>query len=140
MNQRLNTAISTVALLVGAGAVLYFNLPRSVPGPAASQAASGSTRAAIEQCAEAAQLVHDVRWAAACMVLAEQDRARHAACLDNPDIIGNPQLSKAYCDRTFGQNDGSADCTLPDERAASLLALLTAAEQRCAAEPRVAQP
>jgi hypothetical protein len=140
MDQRLNAAISTVALLAGAGAVLYFNLPRPMPGLVAPETAGGSTRAAIEQCAEAAQLVHDVRWAAACMVLAEQDRARHAACMENPDIIGNPGLSKAYCDRTFGQNDGLADCTLPDERAASLLALLTAAEQRCAAEPRVARP
>jgi hypothetical protein len=140
MIQWLSTAISTVALLAGAGAALYFTSTRPLPGPAAPDAATGSVRAAIEQCAEAAQIVHDVRWAAACMVLAEQDRARHAACLENPDIIGNPKLSKAYCDRTFAQSDGSADCTLPDERAASLLALLTAAEQRCAVEPRVARP
>ena len=59
-------------------------------------------------CMEAAQLVHDVRWAAACMQLAQQ-----------------------------GQGDGIADCELPDAKAGELYALLQEAEQRCVAESRL---
>jgi hypothetical protein len=140
MDQRLNAVISTAALLAGAGALLYLGVRLPAPDAAPSEAAADSVRSANEHCIEAAQLVHDVRWAAACMHLAEQDEARHAACVDQAVSIENPSLSKAHCDRTFGQIDGSADCTLPNERAGSLLTLLTAAEQRCAVDPRAATP
>jgi hypothetical protein len=63
-------------------------------------------RAALEHCSESAALVHDVRWAAACMALAEHDPA----------------------------HDGAADCELPTEQAGRLNALLQEADRRCLAE------
>jgi hypothetical protein len=74
------------------------------PGAAAFTPAM---RQAQAHCAEAALLVHDVRWAAACTRLAEA-----------------------------GQGDGSAECDLPPAQSAALYAVLQEAEQGCAAEAR----
>ena len=125
-----------VAIAVGAAAWHQFNVFRGDQMMTAER--SGSVRRhELEQCAEAALLIHDVRWAASCMILAEQDEKKHAACSKDPAIMGNPQLGQDYCDRTFPHRDGSAECTLPDERAASLHAILRDADRRCVAEGRV---
>jgi len=65
-------------------------------------------RAALEHCSESAALVHDVRWAAACMALAEHDPA----------------------------HDGAADCELPPAQAGRLNSLLQEADRRCLAEAK----
>ena len=65
-------------------------------------------RAALEHCSESATWVHDVRWAAACMALAEHDPMQ----------------------------DGSAECELPPEAAARLNLMLQEAEQRCVLEAK----
>ena len=101
---------------------------------------SGPQRLALEGCEKHVLMVHDVRWAAACMVLAEQEEARHARCLADPAIVGNPQLGKDYCNRAFAEVDGSAECTLPPERAAPLNAILQDEEEKCAVEARAAPP
>ena len=49
-------------------------------------------------------------------------------------FVGNPLLGKSYCDRNFQLRDGSAECDLPEVRAASLYSLLKQADQRCLAE------
>ena len=131
----LKGGLAAAALLGAAGLVSYFLVDwPGTPAPA-PEPISAAQRLAQEQCIEAAFLLHDARWAAACMALAEQDEWTHAACLDDPAITANPQLGKDYCDRTFPVRDGSADCDLPDARAASLNALLRDAEEKCRAEP-----
>ena len=135
--QWLMGAVVAAALLFGAGLVSHYFVDwRPLAAEPAPQPVSPAQRAALAQCTEAALLFHDVRWAAACMVLAEQDDAKREACLDDPAISANPQLGKDYCNRTFAQRDGSADCDLPEARAASLDALLKDAEQKCQAEAR----
>lgn len=64
-------------------------------------------RAEEQHCVQGAQLMHDVRWAAACTAAAEE-----------------------------GEGDGMADCDLPPQRAGALYAQLQQAEQTCAAEAR----
>lgn len=73
---------------------------------APAQSLSPGSRQALAECGESAMLLHDVRWAAACMLLAEQDDTR----------------------------DGSTDCELPPAHAARLNELFNRAEQRCLAE------
>ena len=60
-------------------------------------------------CAEGALMLHDVRWAAACSVLAER-----------------------------GLSDGHAECELPPLEAERLNRLLQQAEQKCEADAAVA--
>ncbi len=127
-------AILAAALLAGAGLVSHLLVDRTVTAEPAPEPVGAAQRLAQQQCAEAAFLFHDVRWAAACMVLAEQDEWKHAACLNDPAIAANPQLGKDYCDKTFALRDGSPECDLPDARAASLHALLRDAEEKCRAE------
>lgn len=129
----LKGALVAAALLGGAGLVAHFAVDRPVPAQHAPQPGSAATPLAPEQeqCVKDAFLFHDVRWAAACMVAAEQDEAKRAACLEDPAIMGNPQLGRDYCDRTFAPRDDSVDCDLPEARAATLNALLRDAEQEC---------
>ena len=61
--------------------------------------------ATLALCAEGALMVHDVRWAASCSVLAER-----------------------------GLSDGHAECELPPAEAERLNRLLLQAEQKCQAE------
>jgi hypothetical protein len=135
--QWLKGGFVAAALLGGAALALLFGAYRFFAGLPATAPITAVQRQVEEQCAEAALLFHDVRWAAACMVLAEQDDSRREACLDDPAIAANPQLGKDYCNRTFPLRDGSADCDLPDARAASLNSLLADAERKCGAEAKL---
>ena len=131
----LKGGLAAAALLGAAGLASYFLVDWPVTDGPAPEPTSAAQQLAQQQCVEAAFLFYDVRWAAACMVLAEQDERKHAACLGDPAIAAKPQLGKDYCDRAFPLRDGSADCDLPDARAASLNALLRDAEEKCRAEP-----
>jgi hypothetical protein len=62
-------------------------------------------------CAEGALMLHDVRWAAACSVLAER-----------------------------GLSDGHAECELPPLEAERLNRLLQQAEQKCQADAALGPP
>ena len=101
-----------IALAAGLGVAAWMSgLPFPFPvtdGGARTVPLMNEAQLAQEQhCVQGAQLVHDVRWAAACTVAAEQ-----------------------------GQGDGMADCDLPNDRAAALHALLREAERSCAVEAR----
>lgn len=96
---------AVVVLLLLAGLAWWAARPAPVTR-VASQSLPPATRQALAECAESAMLLHDVRWAAACMLLAQQDETR----------------------------DGSTDCELPDAHAARLNELFHRAEQRCLAE------
>lgn len=96
------------AAAVMAALPVYYFLVRQKPEPVVAELTQAARRANLETCSEGAHLFHDVRWAAVCMVLAQQDPLR----------------------------DGSAECELPDASAARLYELLRAAEERCFAEAR----
>jgi hypothetical protein len=139
MHQLLKTPLIAAALLAGAAVLYRAAVP--VPGEGAvTSMPSGPQRLGLERCKEHVLMVHDVRWAAACTVLAEQEATRHAQCLADAAMVGNPQLGKDYCNRTLAEADGSAECTLPPERAAPLNAMLRDDEEKCAVEARAGAP
>jgi hypothetical protein len=100
MQATLSKAFLGLALLAAAAGAYRWG-ERTVPQRAAA------APAVDERCVEGALLVHDVRWAAACMQLHER-----------------------------GEGDGMPDCHLPDAEAARLNALLAESEQRCRAEAK----
>ncbi|HSV47178.1 MAG TPA: hypothetical protein VLJ58_15420 [Ramlibacter sp.] len=134
MDTWLKTGIATAALAAAGWAGLSL-VPAALRAPA-QVLTSADSRRALAHCTEGAMLFHDVRWAAACMVVAEQDVARHAACLEDPAIMADPKRGQDHCDRTFGMSDDSPECTLPPGQAAHVNALLRDEEKRCAAEAR----
>src|SRR4051794_11783587 len=75
----LKRGLVAAGVLAGTGLMSYFVVDRVLTAKAAVGRLSGSQQVALEQCAEAAFLFHDVRWAAACMVVAEQAEAKHGA-------------------------------------------------------------
>lgn len=125
-------AAAGAALLLAVAAYSLHRAPAAPDVPAPRSAAQKNSE--LEHCTQGALLFHDVRWAAACMVLAEQHKRKHAACVGNPSITGNQQLGQAYCDATFNELDGSPDCDLPNAHAANLYALLQEAERKCMVE------
>lgn len=137
MDKWLTGSFAAAALLAGAG-VLYhyvFAQPRAErPEPSTPHAA-----ARMDQCRQAAQLLYDVTWASACMTVAIQEKARHAACLEDTSRIPDPALRKAHCDHQHGEAEGISDCSLPNEHAAMVNAALREAEDRCTAEQRSAK-
>lgn len=102
MDKWLKVFTVVAVLLVGAGAYYRSGFVQ----PAIEQ----ERRRAMESCVQAARMVYDVHWAAACMT----------------------QVGQA----SPGQADGHAECDLPDDKAAVVNAWLDQAEQRCMAEVR----
>jgi hypothetical protein len=111
----------TAAILLGGMAVLHALLggsggasllgarePLPLPSPA-SQA--GKT---LDWCRGNVSIIHDVYWASACSVVAEQQRQQLREGGETPD--------------------GSPDCTLPDDRARPLNLARAKAEQQCVEE------
>lgn len=135
----LKGGLASAALLGGAVLVSHFVadvsvVDRPVTAEPAPKPVSAAARLALEQCVKDAFLLYDVHWSAACMVVAEQDEAKHAACLNDPAVMANPHLGKDYCDRIFPPRDDSIDCDLPGARAASVNAFLRDAQQKCQAD------
>src|SRR5687768_7092027 len=91
--------LALAVLAAGAGAYRW--------GELSSPQRAAALPVVDERCVEGALLVHDVRWAAACMQLHER-----------------------------GEGDGMPDCHLPDAEAARVNALLAESEQRCRAETK----
>lgn len=122
MDKWLKVSIMTATLLVGAGAFSFYHFAFSLPGTQQarrdSEGAEGPVvelrlaqgRSPVEDCHEAARMVYDVHWAAACMTEVGQ---------------AGP-----------GRADGHAECELPDDKAAVVNAWLNQAEERCMAEVR----
>jgi hypothetical protein len=93
MDRRFKLSIAVAALVAAAGAGCAWIL---APTPAP---ASKVPLAVVEHCKQAAELLYEVNWAAAC----------------------------------FKNNDGDNDCTLPDDQAAKVNAILGSEEARCTA-------
>jgi hypothetical protein len=97
------------ALLGGSGgASLLHPAERPLPSPATP---AGKT---LEWCRGNVSIIHDVYWASACSVVAEEQRKATPAPNEAPD--------------------GSPDCTLPDDRARSLNLARAKADQQCVEE------
>jgi hypothetical protein len=130
-------ATAAAALLVAAGVGHQLAGLQRAGETLAPDPAGGSKRYELQQCLDNATLVHDVRWAGACAMLAERDGAKHAACLSDSYALSDPIALREFCDKTFGVPDGSTECTLPDAHSARLHALLNKAEDECRAEARM---
>lgn len=110
MNKWLMRSIAVALLLAVAGALLHFArvLPETGLAPELKLA---QRHRAVEECRQAARMVYDVHWAAAC--------------------VGQvTQVGQAWP----GQADGHAECDLPNEKAAVVNAWLDEAERLCAVE------
>jgi hypothetical protein len=125
------------ALLGGGGGAPWAALQGASRAPVApALPAPGSTeRKAFDECRHNVSIVHDVYWASACTVLADEHRQLRSACMASR---GSPQL---LCPPLLEPVDDSPECTLPDDRAASLNAARAQAEQECldeaTASPRI---
>lgn len=98
------------ALLGGSGgaSLLHPAAQRPLPAPGSH---AGKT---LEWCRANVSIIHDVHWASACSLVAEEQRK------------GNPAGGEAP--------DDSPDCTLPDQRARPLNMARAKAEQQCLEE------
>lgn len=108
MDRRLKASIAAAALLAGVGALQLARVLLPAGQAGGGEVAVAARAVADEHCLQAAWLIHDLRWAAACMVAAEDEPA--------------------------GAADGHPDCTLPQAKAAALNAALSLEEQRCRGE------
>ncbi|GAB3657130.1 hypothetical protein [Ramlibacter alkalitolerans] len=84
-----------------------------------------SARKDMDWCLQNVAIIHDVYWASACVVAAQQQDARRVACL-----ASHPGKDHA-CETGLGPPDDSSDCTLPDQRAGELNVARAKAEQQC---------
>jgi hypothetical protein len=100
-------SLALAALLAGAGAFHHFVLRDDATQAGAHGLRVAQQRNALEHCRQAAHMIFDVHWAAACM---------------------------AEADQPSGSGDGHAECDLPDAKAAVVNAWLVEAEARCEAE------
>lgn len=129
----LRRSMNIVAILL-AGAGVFYQLGAELPAsrrPAWDRERAAARQPELEQCGEAAALNHDIGWAAACMLVAQEARARHAGCLGDPLVMDSPRLGKQHCDKTYSPEDDSPECTLPRARAAILNAQMKNALDRC---------
>jgi hypothetical protein len=111
MDRWLKASIMAVALLAGAGGLSLRYFAPAAPAPTApDDFAVAHQRSAMVDCEEAAQMIYDVHWAAACQAQAGQ--------------------------ASQGFADGNAECDLPEAKAAVVNAWLNEAQRRCAAEAR----
>jgi hypothetical protein len=114
MDKRLKVPIVTTALLAAAGALYQLAAPEITRALRASGSAPEDDivvarhDAALSHCQQAAQMIFDVHWAAACMTEAAQAAP--------------------------GRAQGHPECDLPDHKAAEVNAWLNQAEAQCAAE------
>ena len=137
MGKRLQRTNMVAILLAGAG--VFYQLVAIHPDSRRSawnKERASATSPELEQCVAAAGLIHDISWASACMLVAEEAEVRHADCLKDSLVMGSPQLGKEHCDKTYGPSDDSPECTLPPARAATLNAQLKGAEDSCLEEAR----
>ena len=113
MDRWLKASVMAAALLAGVGAFSFYYFAFVRPANNAARIdefAVAGGRSAMVDCREAAQMIYDVHWAAACQAHAGQA----------PQSVA----------------DGHAECDLPEAKAAIVNAWLNEAERRCAAEAR----
>jgi hypothetical protein len=124
-------AIPAHNALFGARSVWPVSPPSQPAKPAAPLGRIG--RMALERCVEHVEIIHDVHWAAACMLNAKEEQARQAACL-RAQLTAPAGSVPDACVATVEPPDDSAECTLPPARAAMLEAGRQAAQGRCRTE------
>ncbi len=103
------------------------SLQRSLPAP------GSSARRALEWCNANVSMIHDVYWASACVVAAEEQRRRGTACLL---AAASERASERGCEAALQTPDDSPDCTLPEDRARPLNLARAKAEEQCLEEAR----
>lgn len=111
----------------GGGAAQQSAVQPPLPAP------GSSARKAFEWCTDNVSIIHDVYWASACMVVADEQRRRRAACGASQSLSGLA-TADPECAAALAPPDDSPDCTLPDQRALSLNRARAKAEQQCLEE------
>jgi hypothetical protein len=138
MDRWIKAAHLASALLAGAAALHYFVvfLPsREKARDAADPKPVATARLPeADHCRQAAHLLHDIHWAAACMSVSQEAEERHAACIRDIAMVPDPRMTRGECERMHPRVDGSIDCTLPVSRAARINAMLVESEDRCRGE------
>ena len=109
------------------GAALQASVPQPLPAP------GSSARKAFEWCTDNVSIIHDVYWASACMVAADEQRRRRTACLEARGASGG-RGGDPPCDAVPTPPDDSPDCTLPEHLALVLNKARAKAEQQCLEE------
>lgn len=126
------------ALLGGAGRwPAGASLAPSVQQPLPPE--GSSARKAFEWCQDNVTIVHDVYWASACVVVAEEQRRQRTACLEAQASLQGAAAGPE-CEAAAAPPDDSPDCTLPDARALPLNKARAKAEQQCLDEATAVKP
>jgi hypothetical protein len=135
--------IAALHAVLGGGAGMPFWASHGAPSQEPQQSpllpAPGTTaRKNLDWCRHNVAIVHDVYWASACSVLADEQQRRHAACSE-ARATGAGLPPDLACHVALGVPDDSAECMRPNEHARVLNTARAQAEQQCfdeAAAPR----
>lgn len=134
--------IAAVHALLGGDAGAPLRALSRAPAPVSDQRslpAPGSTaRKNLDWCRHNVAIVHDVYWASACSVLADEQHRRRAACAE-AGASGAGSQPDVACHAAIELPDDSAECTLPNEHALVLNTARAHAEQQCFDEAASAQ-
>jgi hypothetical protein len=140
MRTRFNATAAAAMLLAATSAhyALFSARPASPVASRAQQTPAATPlgplgRMALERCIEHVEIIHDVHWAAACMLDAKQEQARQAACL-RARLTNTGDADPGACAPRAEPPDDSAECTLPPARAAVQEAGRMASLRRCRSE------
>lgn len=123
--------IAALHALLGAGG----RVPQAPQGaqrvePAQLPAPGTSERKSLDWCRHNVAIIHDVYWASACTVVADEQRQRRAACSEaRASPAGAP--ADLACPPALEPPDDSPECTLPNDRALLLNTARAHAEQQC---------
>ena len=126
--------IAALHAVIGGGGGVPGAPARSPPATQAATAhtvqlppAGSAARKNLDWCRHNVEIVHDVYWASACSVLADEQRSRGRDCLQ----AAHGATAQARCEAVLQAADGSPECTLPDDRAQLLNLARSRAEQQC---------
>ncbi|TFY99259.1 hypothetical protein EZ313_22100 [Ramlibacter henchirensis] len=98
--------------------------------------AAAARRAAYERCNRSARAIYDMDWANACKLKASRNKTEYQHCLRDPLVAGNPYLGKSHCEKMYGQQEQSDECSLSTSQANYLNSRLKESQERCLAEAR----
>ena len=146
MDKLMRLAVMFGALLAGGGAFYHYvvflpGIERAKQDQVATEKREAAEQAnakqvAYEACKQLARATYESNWATACESVAKERTAAMRNCLVDPSIMKNEFLGKQFCNRTYGEVDPSASCTLPGVRANSINGYLKTAEDKCLAEAK----
>jgi hypothetical protein len=136
MRIRARSEVTAVFLLVGVLAL--FARSSEAPGHAphpdmahpALPPAGSAARARFDACRQNVATIHDLYWASACTVFAEERRQHRLHCEEAARAAPRSRPAPG-CEPEIEDDDDSPDCMLPEDRARRLNEARTAAEQEC---------